>query len=153
MKKILLGLFLFCSISLSAQIVEVEKQKWEKVGEVKPGGISLISSIDVIKDKGKDGTNLYLWVYSNAAYRTISDVKSFEFSASEADFNGLYDMLKTLISGPKGVEKQILLGKTNVSFKSMRALGVSSLVVMDLSSSGFFYLSSKQLDKLFGKTE
>lgn len=153
MKKILLGLFLFCSISVSAQIVEVEKSKWEKVGEVKPGGISLISSIDVIKDKGKDGTNLYLWIYSNVAYRTISDIKSFEFSASESDFNGLYDMLKTLISGPKGVEKQIVLGKTNVSFKSMRALGVSSLVVMDISSGGFFYLSSKQLDKLFGKTE
>ena len=153
MKKILLGLFLFCFIPVSAQIVEVEKQKWEKVGEVKPGGISFISSIEVLKDKGKDGTNLYLWIYNNVAYRTISDVKSIEFSASESEFNGLYDMLKTLISGPKGVEKQIILGKTNVSFKSMRALGVSSLVVMDLSTSGFFYLSSNQLDKLFGKKE
>lgn len=151
MKSISVVLFLFCSFSLSAQIVEVEKQKWEKVGEVKPGGISLISSIEVIRDKEKNGTNIYLWTYRDASYTRIVEYKSFEFNASENDLNGLYEILNTLISGPKGVEKQILLGKTNVSFKSMRALGVSSLVVMDLSTSGFFYLSSNQLYKLFGK--
>jgi hypothetical protein len=152
MKKILLfGLFLFCCISLSAQIVEVEKQKLEKVGEVRPGGLSLLSSIQVVRDPLKDGTNLYLWTYSNAGYRTISDIKSFEFNATEKDFNSLYDMLKIQISGPKGTEKQILLGKTNVSFKTMRSMGISSFTVIDLSNDGFFYLTSSQLDKLFGK--
>ncbi len=151
MKIILIGLFLICSISLSAQIIEVEKQKWEKVGEVKPGGIAFISSIEVIKDNGGNGTNVYLWSYSNAAYTRITDIKSFQFNASENDFKALYEMLKTLMSGPKGTEKQILLGKTNVIFKTIRALGVSSLSITDLSTNGYFYLSSSQLDKLFGR--
>lgn len=151
MKNVLLGLFLFCSISISAQIVEVEKQKLEKVGEVRPGGLSLLSSIQVVRDPLKDGTNVYLWTYSNAGYRTISDIKSFEFNATEKDFNSLYEMLKTHISAPKGTEKQILLGKTNVSFKTMRSMGISSFTIIDLATGGFFYLTSSQLDKLFGK--
>jgi hypothetical protein len=152
MKNLSLILFLFCSISSSAQILEVEKSKWEKVGEVKPGGLSLLSSIQVIKDSAKDGTNLYLWTYSNSAYRTITDIKSFDFNATEKDFNLLYETLKTQISAPKGTEKEMLLGKTNVSFKTIRNFGVSSLTVMDLSpGGGFFYLTSPQLDKLFGK--
>ena len=151
MKNVLLGLFLFCSISISAQIVEVEKQKLEKVGEVRPGGLSLLSSIQVVRDPLKDGTNVYLWTYSNAGYRTISDIKSFEFNATEKDFNSLYEMLKTHISAPRGTEKQILLGKTNVSFKTMRSMGISSFTIIDLATGGFFYLTSSQLDKLFGK--
>jgi hypothetical protein len=57
MKNILLGLFIFCSVSVSAQIVEVEKQKMELIGEVKPGGIAFISSIQVVRDPSKDGFN------------------------------------------------------------------------------------------------
>ncbi len=151
MRKLLCGLLLFCSISVSGQIIEVEKPKFEKIGEVKPGGVAFICSMQVSKGANNEDTNTYIWTYNNAKYKNIDVINSISFNASENDFNNFYEMLKTQISSPKGTEKQIQLGKNNVLITTIRNLGVSSLTIFDLTKEGYFYLTSGQIDKLFGK--
>lgn len=151
MKKLLLALLVLVSISASAQIREVEKSKFEKIGEISPGGMAFITSMSVLRDTAKNGTNSYHWMYNNLAYTRITDIKSISFTASEEDFNALYEMMKTQMSAEKGTEKELMLGNSRISFKTIRTLGVSSLTIYDLSTGGYFYLTSKQLDKLFGK--
>ena len=151
MRNLFTGLFLFCSISVFGQIIEVEKPKFEKIGEVKPGGIAFICSMQISKGSTKDDTNTYLWTYNNARYKSIDNINTISFNANENDFNSFYEMLKSQITSPKGTEKQIVLGKSNVLIETIRNLGVSSLTIHDLSQDGYFYLTSSQIDKLFGK--
>jgi hypothetical protein len=151
MRIFLIGMFLFCSISSFGQIIEVEKPKFEKIGEVKPGGVAFICSMQVSRGSTKDDTNTYLWTYNNSRYRTIDVFNSISFTANENDFNSFYEMLKSQITSPKGTEKQIVLGKNNVLIETIRNLGVSSLTIHDLTQDGYFYLTSGQIDKLFGK--
>jgi hypothetical protein len=103
--------------------------------------------------KGSTGqdTNTYLWTYNNAKYKSIDVFNSISFTASENDFNLFYEMLKTQISSPKGTEKQILLGKNSILITTIKNLGVSSLTIYDSTQDGYFYLTSGQIDKLFGK--
>lgn len=154
MKKVLLGLLVLVSMSVSAQIREVEKSKYVEIGKIQPGGVAFLTSLSVMQDPSSGGTNSYLWMYSNAKYTTITDIKSISFTATDEELNGLYELMKAQMSAEKGTEKSLVLGKSNITFKTIRALGVSSLTIYDLTGGGgFFYLSSRQLDKLFGKTE
>ena len=150
MKRVLLALLVLVSISVNAQIREVEKSKLVEIGKV--GGIgAFVSSMSVMADTTKGATNTYLWFYNNLKYRTITDIKSISFTATEEDFNGLYQFLQTQSNAEKGTQKDLELGKTRLNFKTIRALGVSSLEITDFTTGGYFYITSKQLDKLFGK--
>ena len=150
MKKLLIALITLISVSGNAQIREIEKSKFEEIGKV--GGVgAFVSSFSVMKDTAKGGTNTYLWMYNNLKYQTITDIKSISFTATEEDFNNFYQFLQTQVTAEKGTEKDLELGKSRLNFKTYRALGVSSLMITDYSTGGFFYITSKQLDKLFGK--
>lgn len=152
MKKILFSFVLLVSISATAQIREVEKSKYQEIGKVSPGGMAFISSISVMRDTAVNGTNSYLWMYNNLKYSTITDIKSISFTASNEDFDGLYELLKTQLSADKGTEKDLELGKSRITIKTIRNLGISSLTIYDLTGGGgYFYLTAKQVDKLFGK--
>jgi hypothetical protein len=152
MKKVLLWSLLLLSISASAQILEVDKSsKYEKVGEVKAGGSYLISSMQVKRDLSKDSTNSYIWIYNSLRYRTLDDIKSITFNATDKDFDLFYEMLKLQLTEPKGTEKEMILGKTSIKIKTLRGMGTSALEIFDLTGNGFFNLSLGQLNKLFGK--
>ena len=43
MKKVLLGLFVLVSMSVSAQIREVEKSKYVEIGKIQPGGVAFFT--------------------------------------------------------------------------------------------------------------
>ena len=152
MKKFLFFFALLVSISGTAQIREVEKSKYQEIGKVSPGGMAFISSISVMRDTAVDGTNSYLWMYNNLKYSTITDVRSISFTASNEDFDSLYELMKTQLSADKGTEKDLELGKSRITIKTIRNLGITSLTIYDLTGGGgYFYLTAKQVDKLFGK--
>lgn len=152
MKNFLLFLALLITVASSAQIREVEKSKYEVIGKVSPGGMAFISSISVMRDTAVNGTNSYLWMYNNLKYTTITDIKSISFTASNEDFDSLYELLKTQLSAEKGTEKDLELGKSRITIKTIRNLGITSLTIYDLTGGGgYFYLTAKQVDKLFGK--
>ena len=151
MKKLIVGLIFLISISVNAQIKQVEKSLYVEIGKV--GGIgAFVSSLSVIKDTAVGGTNRYLWMYNNLKYQTITDINSISFTATDEDLDGLYQSLKTQVLAEKGTENTLELGQSRINFKTYRALGVSSLMIYDYSEVGaFFYITAKQLDKLFGK--
>ncbi len=152
MKKFILFFVLLVSLSGTAQIREVEKSKYQEIGKVSPGGMAFISSISVMKDADANGTNSYLWMYNNLKYTTITDIRSISFTASNEDFEALYQLMKTQLSADKGTEKDLELGKSRITIKTIRNLGISSLTIYDLTGGGgYFYLTAKQVDKLFGK--
>jgi hypothetical protein len=140
------------SLNLKAQIQEVEaKEKFEEIGKVGGGMSAFVSSLSVMKVEG--GANIYLWMYNNLDYPSITDVKSILFTASENDLQSLYELLKFQLTAEKGAEKTLKLGDATLNFRTTKNLGVSSfrVIVIESGISSYFLLSSKQLDKLFGK--
>lgn len=153
MKKVLLGLLVLVSVSVNSQIREIDppKSKFVEIGKVGVIG-AFVCSMSVMEDTTKGATNTYLWMYNNLKYQTITDIKSISFTATEEDFNNFYHFLEIQIKAEKGTEKDLELGKSRLNFKTYRALGVSSLMINDFTTGGFFYITSKQLEKLFGKS-
>jgi len=152
MKPLLFMLLTLMSFNLNAQIQEVErKDKFEEIGKVGGGMSAFVSSLSVMKSEG--GANTYLWMYNNLMYTSITDIKSILFTASEIELQNFYDLLKTQLSAEKGSEKTLKLGNANVTFTTTKNLGVASLrvIVIESDISSYFLISSKQLDKLFGK--
>jgi hypothetical protein len=148
MRNLFFVLLSCISLSVSAQIKEVAASRSVEIGKV-GGGLSYVSSLSVIRDTA---INHYLWMYRNLKYTTITDIKSITFTASDEELEGLYNILKTQIGADKGAEKRLELGKNTLDIVTTKNLGVASLVIYDLSpGGGYFYLTNKHLDKLFGK--
>jgi hypothetical protein len=152
MRNLFFVLLTVIGFSVSAQIKEVAPSKYVEIGKVGGGLTPFVSSLSVIRDTSTGGTNYYLWMYRNLKYSSITDIKSITFTASNEELEGLYNLLKTQMGADKGSEKRLELGKSTLNFTTTKNLGVASLIVYDLTASGgYFYLSNKQLDKLFGK--
>jgi hypothetical protein len=152
MKKLILIALCFVSLSGFAQIKDVssDEPKLEEIGKVGGGVSAFLSSLSVLRDAS--GTNTYSWKYNNFKYTTITDIKSIVFTATEEELESLYKILKTQMSAEKGAEKKLVLGKQTINFTTTKNLGVVSLVITDLSDGGgYFMLTNKQLDKVFGK--
>lgn len=137
--------------SSHAQIKEVQTAKYEKIGRVPANNLAFISSIEFAKDTSSQGTNTYLWSYNNLKYKQITDIQRISFTASEMEFNSLYETLKNQISAEKGTEKTMMLGQKSINIVTIKMMGIASLTISDISSGGYFYLTSKQIDQLFGK--
>lgn len=133
------------SLSVNAQIRNAVPLPWVEIGKVGQ------TSLSVIKESPSDGINNYLLMYINPLYAV--DINGIKFTATDNELNGLYDLMKTQMSAEKGTKKSLFLGTSGITLETKRALGFSSLIIYDLTegASGYFYLSSKQLDKLFGK--
>jgi hypothetical protein len=151
MKTTLLAILTFIVSTTNAQIKEVQTIKYEKIGRVPANNLAFITSIEFAKDTTTQGTNTYLWSYKNLKYKQLTDIQSISFTASEQEFNSLYDILKNQISAEKGTEKTMMLGKKSINIVTEKMMGITSLTIYDISSGGYFYLTSKQIDQLFGK--
>lgn len=151
-KTLIVFAFLF-SINFSySQIKVVENSKSTIIGKV--GGNSMspfVASLEYVK--GDADVNQYILMYNNLKYTTITDVNALSFSATESDILGFYDLLVKCFDAEKGSEKTVELGKEIVLIKTIKNLGVVSLQITtsDDGTLGYFYLTKKQLDKLFGK--
>ena len=136
----------------NAQIKESSAPKYTDIGKVGGGMGPFVSSLSVIKNYNETGTNAYLWMYNNLKYTSITDLRGIKFFASDEELEGLFNILKTQVNSEKGTEKLLELGKQSVNIVTTKNMGVASLIIYDLSTAGgFFYLTSKQIDKLFGK--
>jgi hypothetical protein len=151
MKGIFFASLILILSSANAQIREIETIKYQRIGRVPANNIGFITSIEYAKDSAANGTNLYIWTYKDLKYTQLIDIKSITFNASESDFNSLYETLKNLITAEKGTEKALMLGQKPINILTSKMMGISSLTIFDLSTGGYFYLTSKQIDQLFGK--
>ncbi len=152
MKQVLIAIIFLSTFSANAQIQEVDsKSKYQEIGKVGGGMGPFVSSLSILK--GEDETNSYLWMYNNLKYTSITDIKSITFKATELELQKLYEILKAQLASEKGSEKSLKLGDADVTFTTTKNLGVASLSVLVIKSgiSSYFLISSKQVDKLFGK--
>lgn len=151
MKTTLLAILTFIVSTINAQIKEVQTIKYEKIGRVPANNLAFITSIEFAKDTTTQGTNTYLWSYKNLKYKQLTDIQSISFNATEQEFNSLYDILKNQIAAEKGSEKTMMLGQKSIKIVTEKMMGITSVTIYDISSGGYFYLTSKQIDQLFGK--
>jgi hypothetical protein len=153
MKKTLLFLtfIMLLTTNLKAQIEELPPNKSTLVGKVGGGIGPFVASLEY--DKGDEDQNKYVLSYNNLKYTTITSINRLKFTATEEVLNKFYDALKNCFSAEKGSEKQFKLGTELVSITTTKNLGISSIYVYttDMGTVGYFLLTEKQLNKLFGK--
>jgi hypothetical protein len=140
-----------CLISLPsvAQIEVQESEKPARVGHFKNGatiGAELTYRIN-------DGDTLYTLLFNDLEYKYLTEYKSISFDGTGGVVNQLYDVMKTFFSDEnkknKDYKKNLRLGDTNITLMNMKVMGVTS--IMFHAKGGYFYLTEKQLNKLFGK--
>lgn len=139
-KTLLLAITLSFSISLSAQIKVIENNSTE-IGKVTAGG----KKFDWITVNNGN----YSVFYRDEQYQQIDDYKHFSFSGEET-FNYLYDLLKKQCKAPKKTELTIEVGDANITITSYKHY-ISLSILAEGQPNGFFRITSRQLDKLFGK--
>lgn len=122
-----------------------------KVGEVKNMGVFIADLTYRVAEKD----TVYTIMYKNAAYTTLTDIKSISFESEGNTVNELYAAFKTFFSDEnrknKDYKLQLKLGETDVFLSNLRTMGVTR--VMIFTARGHFYLTEKQLDTLFGRSE
>lgn len=146
------SLFTLITLVSFSQIKVVEEKKTTMVGKVGGGSMSpFVASLEY--SKGDADANSYILLYNNLKYTTITDIKAVAFTATPAELDAFYSELKKCFGAEKESEKKFELGKETVWVKTVKNMGVTSLQITtsDEGSLGFFYLTNKQLDKLFGK--
>lgn len=140
MKKIIFLLTVIFSISTSAQIKVIENNSTE-IGKVSAGG-KKFDWITVNNDN-------YSVFYRDEQYKQIDDYKNFSFKGEDT-FNYLYDLLKKQCEAPKKTELTIEVGDANITITSYKHY-ISLSILAEGQPNGFFRITSRQLDKLFGK--
>lgn len=138
------------SLASQAQINVLKPTETITIGKVGGGMVPFIA--DLTYTKG-DGENNYRLSFNDLKFTHITAIKSIDFKGNEEMVNGLYSILKELIDGESGVEKEFSIGKEYVAAKCISMVGVKSLKIYgtDTGNMGYFYLTKRQLDKLFGK--
>ena len=151
MKKVsMVLLFALVTIVSYGQISLSTPTEITTIGKVGGGMVPFIA--DLTYTKG-DSENNYTLSFNDLKFTHITAIKSIEFKGNEEMVNGLYGILKELINGDSGVEKEFNIGKEYMVAKSVSMVGVKSLKIYgtDTGNMGYFYLTKRQLDKLFGK--
>jgi hypothetical protein len=142
-------LLLLSSISYG-QISEALMRKVIIIGKVGGGMSAFIAELSYVKEANE---NEYTLIFNNLEYKTITDTKSIKFSGNEETVNQFYSLLQAQFNAEPGTEKELKVGTQILLLKTIKNLGVTSLVLRltEQGNSGYFYLTEKQLKKLFGK--
>lgn len=122
-----------------------------KVLSVVKNGPVLIASI-TYTTSGTDTT--YNLEFNNADESApVKDMRKVSFASNGNTLSGLYEVLKDFFSEKNKKNKahmvDFTLGETKITASNVRMLGKTSIMVK--SPDGFFYLTEKQLEKLFNK--
>ena len=98
----------------------------------------------------------YFLLYRDVQYKTLIELKSFDFIATSDEINTLYKELIKAIDGEKNKSYTLEIGKGKLHYYKSKNLGFSTLMLFytdNVGIKGEFFLSKKQIKKLFGKEE
>jgi hypothetical protein len=98
--------------------------------------------------KTTDSNTSYYLSYRNLKYSYITDIQTINFEGDDNIVNQLYNVLNSLISS-KETQANFALGNEDMTVSKINIMGINSLKIY--TEFGFFYLTKKQLDKLFNK--
>jgi hypothetical protein len=141
MKKIILGLCVLFSSLGFAQIGEVETLNEPYTIGVANKAVGL-PKLEVVKFEGQDVHSIY---YYNLEYPSIREVESLNFIASKEDLNYVYEFLRGQFETKE--TKSLKLGEDEIIVNKVS----SSIRISKNNENSWFYLSKKQLDRLFNK--
>lgn len=140
--------FLFCLplfINAQIEVSDTVESKTIIIGKVKRAGITYSELNYTVT--GKD--TVYRLMYKNAEYEILSDRQFLYFNNENNTLETLYKILKSFFSDDhkKDLDYKISfkLGQDFVAAKNSR----TSVFVS--TTKGYFYLSNKEIDNLFGK--
>jgi len=122
------------------------------VGKISPMG-SFIAELSYRLNSVEAADSIYTLRFRNAKYKTMTELESLDFSSSGNTVSQFYTALKSVFLDENKSNKDyaitFTLGKDVVAVSAYRSVGV--LMVMFQKGDGHFFLTEKQLDKLFGK--
>lgn len=141
---------LVCSIFLHAfcfgQIKRTETTEFIKIGEFKSGPLNAVLKYAIIE---KD--TVYSLLFQNAAYRAITDIKSFAFKNEGNTLDTLYNLFSEALALDKGKKINFQLGDDNISVISNATMGIKFIDVLRPSDGAYLTLTQRQLKKLFNR--
>lgn len=151
MNKLFYLLILLSSFTF-AQIKVVDPVKKETIGEIAPMGQL---HIKVVK---YPDTNEYTFIYSDAKFTKITDLKSFTFKDEDNAFENLYKMIIDGLAKPPKESIMLELPDSFIWLDYVKALGTSNVrighSVGKTDVIGYsVWLTKKKVDKLFGKSK
>lgn len=146
MKKIIFILFVVLFVNHTYSQISTAKKLDESVimGIAdKMVGLPKLAYSEIDKN-----TKQYYLYYYNLEYPTIKDIQTISFTATSDELEYFYKFLQ---SGFDSTDKQSLkIGDASIIiYKTYSSIKVSVTQKNDIP--GWFYLSKKQIDKLFGK--
>lgn len=134
-------LLLLTCVSLSAQITTTGTTL------NKP---EIISTTNILQyELAKYGENRYILSYRNADYQSIDDNRQISFEASNEEIETLYNDLVSTIGTT--TDKTYQLNKHTL-IVSPKKKGLYFFVYSDYETDSMFFISKKNLSKLFGKS-
>ncbi len=90
----------------------------------------------------------YVLAFRNAKYSNIKDFRTVGFKATKEELNSFYNDLVSVIGS--GSDKEYTLGNHTLMV-SPKKKGLYLFFYSPTETDSFFYISAKNLDKLFGK--
>lgn len=160
--------FLLVSFSSYSQVeVIVPEETKESIIIGEAGGKFGTPTLATLYKDGETAYTLGLSTHSGSTYsRNVSingsapqainvtrykhDYFLINFNATPEELEQLYTILKDQVNQPNGSKSQIKIGKQRVSLETTVNLGIRSLDFAPWGG-GRVYITSRQLDKIFGK--
>ncbi len=143
MRLFIVLLAVFITVPSFAQIGETEvKDNCIIVGQ--------LGNVPVLQYTVLNGERHYMLIYQNREY-TITDIKSLSWYGDEADLEYIYNFFLEGIGNEE--QRSLKVGDDTVRTITIGKKSIRVFIDHKNDTEGWFYLSKKTLDKLFGKIE
>lgn len=147
MKKIFASSLLLISVIATAQISEVKHPDRYYVGKIEKKGIQVVSLSYTVENSDSS----YILQYINAEYKHVVDIKGIAFLGTNGAVESLYKSMKAALKLKDDDRNSFQLGFDNISLSSFKDDDGVRKVFVYVNDKGYFTLSEKEIDKLFGK--
>lgn len=144
---LIVSLILLSTFAFS-QIKEIHESEPKHIGKIEKGGIPIVT-LSYIPKAGTD-TN-YILYYRNAEFKHVDDYKGVVFQNTGNAASALYAAMKSALKLTDDVRNSFKLGFDNISLSSFKDDDGLRKVFVYVDDKGYFTLSDKEIDKLFGK--
>lgn len=145
MKYLILVIALIAPFALFSQLTKVERPDEKEVGRVKRAG-KMQAKLTCYQ---KDNDTIYVLVFKNDKYQSISSYESISFIETGGTKESLFNALAEAYNAPKKTKSTFRLGEEEITLMSDRYLGTK--YVTFLTDHGFFRLQAGEVSELFGR--
>lgn len=150
MKKTILLFGMLLSTFAFSQLKQIEVEKCEEVGGIKPMG-----STHIVLEKCSE--DRYVFTYSDIKYTKINEFKSFALKNEDNAIEHLYEAMMNGMANPPKETIRFELPNDVIELHFVKALGIGNVQIRHWVNKNpeviglTVYLDKKKVNKLFGK--